>query len=117
MTECTAPQCMTNSHKLNLLKMEDYLEVGSSIPGTEMIIFKASEKDEEGEICMRGRNVCMGYFRNAEDTAKTIDAQGYLHSGDLGRITKDGILFITGRVKELIITAGGENIPPILIEN
>lgn len=56
---------------------------------------------------MRGRNVFMGYFKNAEDTAKTIDAEGFLHSGDLGRITKDGILFITGRVKELIITAGG----------
>jgi len=64
---------------------------------------------------MRGRNTCMGYFKNAEDTAKTIDSEGFLHSGDNGRITKEGILFITGRVKELIITAGGENIPPVLI--
>jgi len=66
---------------------------------------------------MRGRNICMGYFKNAEDTYKTIDSQGFLHSGDIGKLTKDGVLFITGRVKELIITAGGENIPPILIEN
>ena len=65
---------------------------------------------------MRGRNICMGYFKNPEDTAKTIDVEGFLHSGDLGRI-KEKRLFITGRVKELIITAGGENIPPILIEN
>jgi long-chain-fatty-acid--CoA ligase ACSBG len=81
-----------------------------------MKIYKLSEKDEEGEICMRGRNICMGYFKNPEDTAKTIDVEGFLHSGDLGRI-KEKRLFITGRVKELIITAGGENIPPILIEN
>jgi long-chain-fatty-acid--CoA ligase ACSBG len=66
---------------------------------------------------MRGRNICMGYFKNAEDTSKTIDSQGFLHSGDVGKLTKEGVLFITGRVKELIITAGGENIPPILIEN
>ncbi len=48
---------------------------------------------------MRGRNTCMGYFKNAEDTSKTIDSQGYLHSGDLGKLTKEGVLFITGRVK------------------
>ena len=59
----------------------------------------------------------MGYFKNPEETAKTIDSEGYLHSGDNGIVTKDGILYITGRKKELIITAGGENIPPVLIEN
>lgn len=59
----------------------------------------------------------MGYFKNSIETAKTIDSQGYLHSGDIGRITEKGVLFITGRAKELIITAGGENVPPILIEN
>ena len=59
----------------------------------------------------------MGYFKNAEETARTIDDQGYLHSGDLGYMTPTGVLFITGRIKELIITSGGENIPPIVIEN
>jgi long-subunit acyl-CoA synthetase (AMP-forming) len=48
---------------------------------------------------MRGRNICMGYFKNPEDTSKTIDTEGFLHSGDLGRVNKDGVLFITGRVK------------------
>ena len=59
----------------------------------------------------------MGYYKKAEETHKTIDAEGYLHSGDLGRLDKDNVLFITGRAKELIITAGGQNIPPVLIEN
>jgi long-chain-fatty-acid--CoA ligase ACSBG len=59
----------------------------------------------------------MGYYKNCEETAKSIDENGYLHSGDNGKITKDGVLFITGRAKELIITAGGENIPPILLES
>ncbi len=49
----------------------------------------------------------MGYFKNKEETQKTIDADGFLHSGDLGRLTSENILYITGRVKELIITAGG----------
>jgi long-subunit acyl-CoA synthetase (AMP-forming) len=49
----------------------------------------------------------MGYYKNAEETHKTIDNEGFLHSGDNGKLTADGILFITGRAKELIITAGG----------
>lgn len=49
----------------------------------------------------------MGYYKNPEETAKTIDQQGFLHTGDNGKLTKDGVLFITGRAKELIITAGG----------
>ena len=59
----------------------------------------------------------MGYYKDPVETQKTIDPQGFLHSGDSGKITPEGVLFITGRVKELIITAGGENIPPVLIEN
>lgn len=59
----------------------------------------------------------MGYFKNPEESQKVFDSEGFLHSGDMGKINKDNVLFITGRVKELIITAGGENIPPVLIEN
>jgi long-chain-fatty-acid--CoA ligase ACSBG len=58
----------------------------------------------------------MGYFKNAGETDKAVDVDGFLHSGDMGRLDKNGVLFITGRAKELIITAGGENIPPLLIE-
>lgn len=59
----------------------------------------------------------MGYYKNPDESQKVFDEDGYLHSGDMGKLTKDNVLFITGRVKELIITAGGENIPPVLIEN
>lgn len=49
----------------------------------------------------------MGYYKNPEETHKCIDEEGFLHSGDAGKLDKNGVLFITGRVKELIITAGG----------
>ena len=49
----------------------------------------------------------MGYYKNPEETNKCIDEDGFLHSGDLGKVDKNNVLFITGRVKELIITAGG----------
>lgn len=59
----------------------------------------------------------MGYLKNEQATRETIDNNGYLHSGDLGKIDNDGFLFITGRIKELIITAGGENVAPLIIED
>ena len=65
---------------------------------------------------MRGRSIFMGYFKNEKATKEIFDNKGFIHSGDLG-IMKDGFLEITGRIKELIITAGGENIAPILIEH
>jgi long-chain-fatty-acid--CoA ligase ACSBG len=58
----------------------------------------------------------LGYFKNEEETRKTINNNGYIKSGDIGKIVKDQLI-ITGRSKELLITAGGENVAPVLIEN
>ena len=89
---------------------------GFTCPGCEIKIDNPDEKSE-GEICMRGRNIMMGYLNNEKATQDTIDSHGYLHSGDKGKIDKDGFLKITGRIKELIITAGGENVAPVPIED
>lgn len=59
----------------------------------------------------------MGYLGQKEKTEDTFDSEGYLRSGDVGKKDADGFLFITGRLKELIITAGGENIPPVALED
>eukprot|EP01135_Chromosphaera_perkinsii_P003653 Nk52_evm32s250 gene=Nk52_evmTU32s250 len=90
--------------------------VGKKIPGVELKLDNP-DKDGNGEICMYGRNVFMGYLYNDEKTRECIDDQGWLHSGDIGRCSPEGYLSITGRIKELIITAGGENVPPVLIED
>jgi long-chain-fatty-acid--CoA ligase ACSBG len=74
--------------------------------GVELKVDKPDLARGEGEVCMRGRNVFMGYLKNPEATRETIDSDGWLHSGDLGIIDSDGFLRITGRIKELLITAG-----------
>lgn len=58
----------------------------------------------------------MGYHKNEQSTLETIDERGFIHSGDIGSLDKKGNLTITGRIKELIITGGGENVAPVLIE-
>jgi long-subunit acyl-CoA synthetase (AMP-forming) len=85
--------------------------VGRAIAGTKVTLAS------DGEILIRGPHVCMGYYRNPEETAELIDTAGYLHSGDLGKIDADGYLTISGRKKNLIITAGGENISTEMIES
>ena len=89
---------------------------GYALPGTDLKIDNPDEHGE-GEICMRGRNTMMGYLKNDQATIDTIDSQGYVKSGDRGKIEKDGHLKITGRIKEIIIGAGGENIAPVPVED
>ena len=84
--------------------------------GCDLMIANPDENGE-GEICMRGRNIMIGYLKNDDATKGTIDSQGFLHSGDRGKTLPDGMLKITGRIKELIISAGGENIAPVPVED
>uniref|UniRef100_A0A452U326 Long-chain-fatty-acid--CoA ligase ACSBG1 n=1 Tax=Ursus maritimus TaxID=29073 RepID=A0A452U326_URSMA len=88
---------------------------GKLVPGC---LAKLVNEDAEGigEICLWGRTIFMGYLNMEDKTQEAIDADGWLHTGDMGRLDTDGFLYITGRLKELIITAGGENVPPVPIE-
>ncbi|PSN55894.1 Long-chain-fatty-acid--CoA ligase ACSBG2 [Blattella germanica] len=85
--------------------------------GRAGVYTRIENPDEEGngEVCYRGRHIFMGYLSDPEKTAEALK-DDWLHSGDVGKIDEDGFLAITGRIKELIITAGGENIAPVLIE-
>ena len=92
---------------------------GPVIPGAEIKIdLDKGDKPGNGEVCFRGRHVMMGYMHNQAKTNETIDEDGWLRSGDVGMIDPDtDMLSITGRIKELIITAGGENIAPVPVED
>jgi long-chain acyl-CoA synthetase len=70
-----------------------------------------------GELLIRGPNVFMGYLNQPQKTAETIDADGWLHTGDVGTVDEEGFFRITDRMKDIIITAGGKNITPSEIEN
>ncbi|CBZ50155.1 putative very long-chain acyl-CoA synthetase [Neospora caninum Liverpool] len=112
LSESTGPQTF-------ILPAPGWYKVGSighALPGTDMYV--ANENEEgHGEICFRGRNIFMGYYKDEKSTRGTVDENGFLHTGDLGYVDSDGFVYLTGRIKELIITAGGENVAPLLIES
>ena len=73
-------------------------------------------KLEDGEICLRGGDVMLGYYKDPEGTAEVIDADGWFHTGDLARQDADGYVFLTGRKKNVIILGSGENVSPEELE-
>ncbi|KAK5867372.1 hypothetical protein PBY51_011872 [Eleginops maclovinus] len=109
MSESTGPHFMSGPKAYKLPSC------GKVVPGCR---YKMVNIDSEGtgEICFWGRNIFMGFLNMEDQTREALDEDGWLHSGDLGKIDEEGFLYITGRIKELIITAGGENIPPLSIE-
>ena len=115
MTESSGPTAATRNSK-NRLRT-----AGLALPGTEMRVVDSNNRPvavgSRGEVCFRGRNKFLGYLKMPRLTKETIDREGFIHSGDEGYLDDQGFLHITGRFKELIITAGGENVPPVLIED
>lgn len=114
-SECTGP------HAVNTYTAFKLGTVGRPMLGTETKI-----DPNTGELLYRGRHIFAGYMGMPDKTKETIDPEGWLHSGDVVSIDEDhtesipppsGFVRITGRIKELIITAGGENVPPVLIED
>jgi len=126
MSECTgATTWSTDAHHV-------WGACGWAMPGTELSIRdvgtnKEVPVGEDGEVCFRGRHIMLGYMANpdlgaahvaeVQEKNKEIDDQGWLHSGDKGRVDSNGMCRITGRYKELIIGAGGENVAPVPVED
>ncbi|KAL2092811.1 hypothetical protein ACEWY4_012609 [Coilia grayii] len=110
MSESTGPHAISWQESFRITSC------GKEVTGCKTKLDNA-DADGNGEICFYGRHVFMGYLNMPEKTKEAVDDDGWLHSGDLGKHDKNGFLFITGRIKEIIITAGGENIPPVPIED
>ena len=102
LSECTGPMTWSRDVRAGT--------VGPPIPGQGLKIL------DDGEVCCRGGNVFAGYLKDPERTAEVLDDDGWLHSGDIGRLDEAGYVQIVDRKKELIITAGGKNISPANLE-
>ena len=89
--------------------------VGRPFPDTELRIADPDESGN-GEIQFKGKHVMAGYYKNPEATADTMTEDGWLKSGDLGKIDMDGFVYVTGRLKEIYVSSAGKNIAPLVIE-
>lgn len=104
MSECTGPVTYSPPEAYRTGK------AGLILPGAEVKIA------EDGEVCIRGKHVFKGYLKDEAATRAALDEHGWLHSGDIGELDAEGYLQITDRKKDLLITAGGENIAPQVLE-
>lgn len=95
-------------------QLGDGMRIGTVGPAIEGVTVKIAE---DGEICIKGPNVMMGYYKRPDLTAETIDSEGWLHTGDVGTIVEGKFLKITDRKKELFKNSGGKYIAPQVIEN
>ncbi|MEZ5791266.1 MAG: long-chain fatty acid--CoA ligase [Nitratireductor sp.] len=96
---------------INTIERNKISTIGFTIPGAE------TRLSAEGEIQLRGGHVFKGYWNNPAKTAETLTEDGWLRTGDVGRVDNEGFYTITGRIKDIIITAGGKNITPAEIES
>ena len=92
---------------------QDEKHIGAVGQGSELMDYKI---ELDGELCMRGDCVMMGYYKDPEGTAEVIDKDGWVHTGDLARVDEDGYYYIIGRKKNLIILDSGENVSPEELE-
>ncbi|MDX1501811.1 MAG: AMP-binding protein [Thermoanaerobaculia bacterium] len=104
MSECTGPATISRPDRYRTGR------AGYALPGAELAIA------DDGEILIRGPHVFLGYYKDPEATRETLDAEGWIHSGDIGEIDEEGFLKVTDRKKELLITSGGKNVAPAPIE-
>jgi long-chain acyl-CoA synthetase len=105
LTETTAALCVNQPNNQRIGS------VGRTFPGVEVRVAP------DGELQFRGPQIFRGYWENDEDTQAVLDADGWLATGDLGEIDEDGFIRITGRKKEILVTAGGKNVAPTVLED
>jgi long-chain acyl-CoA synthetase len=100
---------------VNTYKAYRFGSVGRPLPGLRVKILKENSATEEGEILTRGHHVMKGYFQDPEKTAEVIK-EGWLHTGDIGYLDKEGFLYITGRIRNLIVLGAGKKVFPEEVE-